>query len=124
MSTFQPGNLTVWGNEGVNIHRNHKDYYGRKESGEGGKQVGKEGPIYLSLHCHHHNDSCIQIGTDESHSNSSFIVRDTVRRQCPTNHKLFEDKGEPKRNRAEALLLSCLTPYRWAKPAPQSRLVT
>ena len=35
-----------------------------------------------------------------------------------TNYNLFEEKGEPKRNRAEALqLTSRLTPYRWAKPA-------
>ena len=25
--------------------------------------------IYLSLHCHHHNDSCIKMGNDESHFN-------------------------------------------------------
>ena len=29
-----------------------------------------------------------------------------------TNHNLFEEKGEPKRNRAEALLFTSLTPYR------------
>ena len=23
--------------------------------------------IYLSLHCHHQNDSCIKMGSDESH---------------------------------------------------------
>ena len=34
-----------------------------------------------------------------------------------TNHNLFEEKGEPKRNRTEALPLTSLTPYRWAKPA-------
>ena len=95
-----------------------------KKAGKGVSRWEKRDLEYLSLHCHHHNDSCIQIGTDDSHSNFSLTARDTVRRQCPTNHKLFEDKGEPKRNRAEALLLSCLTPYRWAKPAPQSRLVT
>ena len=33
-----------------------------------------------------------------------------------TNHNLFEEKGEPKRDRAEALLLTSLTPYRQAKP--------
>ena len=26
----------------------------------------------------------------------SLIVRDKVTRQCPTNHNLFEEKGEPK----------------------------
>ena len=27
--------------------------------------------IYLSLHCHHQNDSCIKMGSDESHFNVS-----------------------------------------------------
>ena len=39
--------------------------------------------MYLSLHCHHQNDSCIKVGSDESHFNVSFIVRDKVRRQYP-----------------------------------------
>ena len=34
-----------------------------------------------------------------------------------TNHNLLEEKGEPKRNRADALLLASLIPYRWARPA-------
>jgi len=32
--------------------------------------------IYLSLHCHHQNDSCINMGSDESHFNVSLIVRE------------------------------------------------
>ena len=51
------------------------------------------------------------MGSDESHFNVTLIVRD--KDTVSTNHNLFEEKGEPKRNRAEALLL---TPYRWAKP--------
>ena len=39
--------------------------------------------IYLSLHCHHQNDSCIKMGSDESHFNVSLIVRDEDTRQCP-----------------------------------------
>ena len=39
--------------------------------------------VYLSPHCHHQNDSCIKIGSDESHFNVSLIVRDKVTRQCP-----------------------------------------
>ena len=27
--------------------------------------------MYLSLHCHHQNDSCIKMGSDESHFNVS-----------------------------------------------------
>ena len=34
--------------------------------------------ICLSLHCHHQNGSYIKMGSDESHFNVSFIVRDTI----------------------------------------------
>ena len=48
-------------------------------------EVGGEGGeiIYLLLHYHHQNDSCIKMGSDESHFNVSLIVRDKVIRQCP-----------------------------------------
>ena len=39
--------------------------------------------MYLSLQCHHQNDSCIKMGSDESHFNVSLIVRDKVTRQRP-----------------------------------------
>ena len=32
---------------------------------------GEREIIYLSLHCHHQNDSCIKTGSDESHFNVS-----------------------------------------------------
>ena len=72
--------------------------------------------IYLSLHCHHQNDSCIKMGSDESHFNVPLIVRDKVTRQCP-QATTFEEKGEPKRNRTEVLLLTSLTLYLKAKSA-------
>ena len=85
----------------------------------GRKWVLKREIIYLLLHCQHQNDSCIKLGSDESHFNPPLYVRDKVARQCmSTNHNLFEQKEEPKWNRAEALLLTSLTPYRWAKLAP------
>ena len=62
-------------------------------------EVREEG-IYLSLHKHRQN-SCIKVGSDESHPNVSLIVRDKVTRQCPQT-TTFEEKGEPKRNQAEA----------------------
>ena len=34
--------------------------------------------VYLSLHRHHQNVSCIMMGSDESHFNVSLIVRDKV----------------------------------------------
>ena len=46
--------------------------------GGGGSEI-----IYLSLHCHHQNDSCIKTGSDENHFNVSLIVRDKVTRQRP-----------------------------------------
>ena len=53
--------------------------------------------MYISLHCHHQNDSCIKMGSDESHFNVSVNVRDKITRQAgSTNHNLFEETGEPK----------------------------
>ena len=43
-------------------------------------------------------------------------MRDKVTRQC-TRTTTFEEKGELKRIRTEVLLLTNLTPYRWAKLA-------
>ena len=39
---------------------------GREYGGGGEKEI-----IYLSLHCHHQNDSCIKMGSDENHFNVS-----------------------------------------------------
>ena len=72
--------------------------------------------IYLSLHCHHPNDYCIKMGSDESHFNVSLIVRDKVTRRCPQT-TIFEEKGQPRRIRTEVPLLTSLTPYRLAKSA-------
>ena len=86
--------------------------------GEGGVDVEGEGDyIYLSLHCHHQNDSCIKMGSDESHFNVSIGSDKTV----STNHNLFEQKGEPKRYRTEVLLLTNLTarPNRLTKRAAE-----
>ena len=40
---------------------------GEKGGGEGVSRGGTGEIIYLSLHCHHHNDSCIKMGSNESH---------------------------------------------------------
>ena len=37
----------------------------------GGMEVGEEGEYILMLHCHHQNDSCIKMDSDESHFNVS-----------------------------------------------------
>ena len=73
-----------------------------------GMQVVEEDYI-LSLHCHHRNDFCIKMGSDESHFNVSLIVRDKVTRRCPQT-TTFEEEGEPKRIRTEVPLPTSLTP--------------
>ena len=97
----------------LNVHRNHKAYLGRGEGG--GEDVwrwGKREIIYLSLHCHHQNDSCIKMGSDESRFNVSVGSDGHSHKTASTNHNLFEEKGEPKRIRTEVLPLTSLTPYR------------
>ena len=38
---------------------------------EGGGGAGEGDYIYLSLRCHHKNDFCIKVGSDQSHFNVS-----------------------------------------------------
>ena len=78
---------------------------------EGVWRWGKREITYLPVYCHHRNDSCIKMGSDESHFNVSLIVRDKVTRQCPQT-TVFEEKGEPKQIRTQVPLLTSLTPYR------------
>ena len=44
---------------------------------------------YLSLHCHHQNDSCIKVGNDESHLNVSVGSDGQSHKTVSTNHNLF-----------------------------------
>ena len=49
-------------------------------------EVGKREIIYLSLHCHHQNDSCIKMGSDESHFNVS-VGSDRLTKSQDRAHK-------------------------------------
>ena len=44
-----------------------------RDGEKGGKGYGGGGreTVYLSLHCHHQNDFCIKVGSNESHFNIS-----------------------------------------------------
>ena len=86
-----------------------------RDGEKGGKGVWRRGEreiIYLSLHCHHQNDFCIKMGSDESHFNVSVGSDGQSHKTVSTNHNLFEEKGEPKRYRTEILPLTSLTHYR------------
>ena len=80
----------------LNVHINRKDYLGRREGG-GGRGVWsweKREVIYLSLHCHHQYDSCIKMGSDESHFKRFINCEKQSHKTMSTDHK-FEEKGEP-----------------------------
>ena len=47
---------------------------------------GKREITYLSLHCHHQNDSCIKMGSDENHFNVSVGSDGQSHRTVSTNH--------------------------------------
>ena len=77
----------------LNVHRNRTAYQGRGKGGRNGVwRWGEREIIYLSLHCHHKNDFCIKMGSDESH----FIVLEGSNGQShktvSTNNSLFEEK--------------------------------
>ena len=65
--------------------------------------MGKREIIYLSLHCHHQNDLCIKMGSDESHLNVS--VGNDGQKSQDSVYNLSEEKGEPKRYRTVAFRL-------------------
>ena len=78
-------------------------------------EVGEEGDgdyIPIAIHCHHQNDSCIKMGSDQSHLNVSVGSDGQSHKTVSTNHNLCEVKGEPQRYRTEVLPLTSLTPYR------------
>ena len=76
----------------LNVHRNHKAYQGRGEGGEGVWRWGKREIIYLSLYCHHQNDSCIKMGSDESDFNVSVGSDGQSHKTASTNYNLSEEK--------------------------------
>ena len=74
--------------------------------GKGVRRWEEREIIYLSLHCHHQNDFCIKMDSDESHFNVSVGSDGQSHTTVSTNHNLFEEKGEPKQYRTEVLPLT------------------
>ena len=76
----------------VNVHRHHKASKGRGKGGKGVWRWGQREIIYLSPHYHHQNDSCIKMGSGDSHFNVLLIVRDKVTRQRPQTTTFLKRK--------------------------------
>ena len=93
----------------LNVHINLKAYEGREEGGGGIWRWRKREIIYLSLRCHHQNDSCIKIGSNQRNFNVSVGSDGQSHKTVSTNHNLFEEKGEPKRFRTVIHPLTSLT---------------
>ena len=55
-------------------------------------EVGEEEQYIPTAKCHHRNDSCIKMGSGESHFNISLIARDKVTRQCPQTTTFWNRK--------------------------------
>ena len=51
--------------------------------------------IYLSLHCHHQNDSCIEMGSDEGHFNVSAESDGQSHKSAPPNPPLSHPVSVP-----------------------------
>ena len=73
----------------LNVHINRTAYKGRGEGGKGVWRWREREIIYVSLHCHHQNDSCIKMGVDESHFNVSVGSDGQSQRTVSTNRNLF-----------------------------------
>ena len=69
-------------------------------------EVGGEGDYIPISPLQHQNDSCIKMGSDESHFNVSVGSGGQRYKTVSTNHNLFEEKGEPRRYRTEVLPLT------------------
>ena len=60
-----------------------------REGEKGVWRWGEREIIYLSLHCHHQNDFCIKMGSDESHFNVSVGSDGQSHKTVSTNHNFF-----------------------------------
>ena len=74
-----------------------------RDGENGGKEVWRLGEreiIYLSLHCHHRNDFCIKVGSDESHFDVSWLLgtksQDSVQRPQLLKRKESRSRFEPR----------------------------
>ena len=55
-------------------------------------EVRGEGEYIPMPHCHHQNDSCIKMGSDENPFNLLVGSDGQSHKRMSTNHNLFEEK--------------------------------
>ena len=70
-----------------------------EKRGKGAWRWGKREIIYLSLHCHHQNDFCIKVGSDESilmFHNCEGQSQDSVHRPQILKRKESRSRFEPR----------------------------
>ena len=55
-------------------------------------EMGEREIIYLSPHCHHQNDFCIKVGSDESHFNVSVGSDGQSHKTVSTDHNFCRER--------------------------------
>ena len=80
---------------------------GEKGAGGRGAEI-----VYISLHCHHQNDSCIKMESDESYFNVSLTVMDKITRKRPQTTTFLKRKESRSGIEPRPFRNASLTPYR------------
>ena len=76
----------------LNVHRNVRLISDGKKERKEVWRWGEREIIYLSLHCHHHNDFCIKMGSDESQFKVSLGSNGQSHKTVSTNYNLLKRK--------------------------------
>ena len=83
-----------------------------RDGEKGGRGYGGGGRgrlLYLLLHCHHQNTSCVKMGSDESCFNVSLIVWDSHKTASTDHNFLTERRAEADSNRGPSACQPYLT---------------
>ena len=68
--------------------------------GRNHRRWGKRENI-IRLHCHHQNDAYIKMGSDGKHFDVFIDFEGQSHKTVSTDHNIFEERGESKRNEIE-----------------------
>ena len=65
----------------------------REKGGKGVWRWREREIVYLSLHCHHQNDFCIKVGSNENHFNVSVGSDGQSRKTVSTDHNFWRERS-------------------------------